>query len=560
MKPLTVIVTASGAPGTAALLHALRANGEREVRLVGTDMSERSVGRHLCDAFHLVPAGSDPGFPRRDPRDRRARGRSGRSCRSRRSTSKASPARPVASATSPSSSLRPTRSTARTTRPRATPSCAASGLPAPDFRRVQGAAAGRGGRARARLSGPAGVLQAGVLLGLARLPDPRPDRRPRRPAPPRAARLGLDAPRGGGRDPGVGRRPDRPARDGARHRPGAHDRRDRERLARSSSATRRPARRCAPASRCTSSRSRTTALMTLSNAIVAELGIEHFFNIQLVGDYVIEINPRISTIVYQEDLNLPYLGVKRAIGEISDDELRALRPRIRPGPDGAALLRPARVRCRLRALSFRDTSGDCPRDMARQDMSGDCPRTRPEETCLFESRTARSTSPGSRGRTSQALRRKGVDARLVVFNRGKLHPEADWSLDRHGGLPRRLATQFAALAKLLPKTDVFHFYFGLTLVPPSLQFPILQAARKKSVFHYLGSDIRGKTPGRADRRQARRRGDRRLLRRASLGARGARRPARPRPARVHARAAVRQPAAARRPRAVEPREEGHAAT
>ena len=32
------------------------------MRLVGTDMSERSVGRHLCDAFHLVPAGSDPGF------------------------------------------------------------------------------------------------------------------------------------------------------------------------------------------------------------------------------------------------------------------------------------------------------------------------------------------------------------------------------------------------------------------------------------------------------------------------------------------------------------------
>jgi hypothetical protein len=46
---------------------------------------------------------------------------------------------------------------------------------------------------------------------------------------------------------------------------------------------------------------------------------------------VIEINPRISTIVYQDDLNLPYLGVKRAIGEISDDELRELRPRIRPG-------------------------------------------------------------------------------------------------------------------------------------------------------------------------------------------------------------------------------------
>src|SRR5690348_14344921 len=63
MKSLTVVVTASGAPGTAALLRALRENGERELRLVGTDMSERSVGRHLCDAFHLVPAGSSPEFP-----------------------------------------------------------------------------------------------------------------------------------------------------------------------------------------------------------------------------------------------------------------------------------------------------------------------------------------------------------------------------------------------------------------------------------------------------------------------------------------------------------------
>jgi glycosyltransferase involved in cell wall biosynthesis len=93
----------------------------------------------------------------------------------------------------------------------------------------------------------------------------------------------------------------------------------------------------------------------------------------------------------------------------------------------------------------------------------------------------------------QALRRKGVDARLVVFERGKLHPEADWSLDRRGGLARRLATQLAAFARLAPATDVFHFYFGLTLVPKSVQFPLLRALRKRSVFHYLGSDIRGKT-------------------------------------------------------------------
>ncbi len=73
------------------------------------------------------------------------------------------------------------------------------------------------------------------------------------------------------------------------------------------------------------------ALMEIADRLVAELAIEHFFNIQLVGEHVIEINPRISTIVYQDDLNLPYLGVKRALGEISDEELVALRGRVRPG-------------------------------------------------------------------------------------------------------------------------------------------------------------------------------------------------------------------------------------
>jgi hypothetical protein len=72
------------------------------------------------------------------------------------------------------------------------------------------------------------------------------------------------------------------------------------------------------------------ALMETAAKIVAELDLDHFFNIQLVGEYVIEINPRISTIVYQEDLNLPWLGVKHALGEISADELAELAGRIRP--------------------------------------------------------------------------------------------------------------------------------------------------------------------------------------------------------------------------------------
>ena len=94
----------------------------------------------------------------------------------------------------------------------------------------------------------------------------------------------------------------------------------------------------------------------------------------------------------------------------------------------------------------------------------------------------------------QAQRRKGVDARLVVFERYRLHPEADRSLDRTGGLARRQLAQWRAFVQLLPLTDVFHFYFGLTLVPRSLQFPLLRAARRRSVLHFLGSDIRGKSP------------------------------------------------------------------
>jgi hypothetical protein len=93
-----------------------------------------------------------------------------------------------------------------------------------------------------------------------------------------------------------------------------------------------------------------------------------------------------------------------------------------------------------------------------------------------------------------ALRRRGIDARLVVFNRGRLHSDADVDLRRPRGFLRGQAVQWRALARLLPNTDIFHFYFGLTLVPKSVQFPLLRVFRKKSLYHFLGSDIRGKRP------------------------------------------------------------------
>ena len=94
----------------------------------------------------------------------------------------------------------------------------------------------------------------------------------------------------------------------------------------------------------------------------------------------------------------------------------------------------------------------------------------------------------------RALRARGVDAQLVVFNRYALHPEADVDLQRRGGLLRQQVTQWRAFARLAPRTDIFHFYFGLTLLPKSVQFPLLRALGKRSVMHFLGSDIRGKPP------------------------------------------------------------------
>ena len=307
VKPLTVLVSASGAPGTAALLRGLRENGEREVRLVGTDMSERSIGRHLCDAFHLVPAGADPGFPDaildvcaregvdavlpqssfdleglaehkqrfadagiavlvaspgRDPAlerqggvlrvpaaDRRADDRlPARQRRRRRSRPpRASSATPTGRSASSPSSRRARAASASSTRPStARTSCCTSG------------------RARSAMR----LEEAVELIG----DDP-------------TDLLVMELATGGERTiDGIA--------DGGRIALGHPKTREAMRagLAMYFVTLDDP------------------QLMEIADRIAAELALDHFFNIQLVGDAVIEINPRISTIVYQDDLDIPYLG------------------------------------------------------------------------------------------------------------------------------------------------------------------------------------------------------------------------------------------------------------
>ncbi len=330
MTPLTIVVTASGAPGTAALLRALRQNGEREVRLVGTDMSERAIGRHACDAFYLVPPGSDPGFADAVLDICLREG--------------ARVVLPQSSFDLPGLAHARERFAAQgvtvlVSSPEAVRRCNdkaetyalldAIGVRGPAWRRVVGGEAVD--RAARDLGYPSRELCLKPVFSSGtrgfRILSARADRRQQllanRPGVPEALRLEevvellgdddttellvMELATGGERTvDGIAA--------GGRILLGHPKTREAMRagLAMYFQTLVDP------------------GLMEVAERIVAALGLDYFFNIQLVGDCVIEINPRISTIVYQEDLNLPWLGVKHALGEVSAEELAALSARVRP--------------------------------------------------------------------------------------------------------------------------------------------------------------------------------------------------------------------------------------
>lgn len=62
LRDLTVLITAAGnvfMPGTTACL---RKNGERNIRLIGADMNDDSSILQMCDAYYSVPRGDDPNY------------------------------------------------------------------------------------------------------------------------------------------------------------------------------------------------------------------------------------------------------------------------------------------------------------------------------------------------------------------------------------------------------------------------------------------------------------------------------------------------------------------
>ncbi|MCU0259283.1 MAG: ATP-grasp domain-containing protein, partial [Solirubrobacteraceae bacterium] len=71
-------------------------------------------------------------------------------------------------------------------------------------------------------------------------------------------------------------------------------------------------------------------LVATAGHVCRTLGLDWFVNVQFIGDRLLEVNPRVSTFVYQEDFILPYLGIKYALGELGDDDIAAAQARVRP--------------------------------------------------------------------------------------------------------------------------------------------------------------------------------------------------------------------------------------
>ena len=327
MRDITVLLTASGAPGTAALIRALRMNGERGVRVVGVDMSPQSIGRYVCDRFYVVPPGREPGFAdalldivRRENID----------CilpQSSFDLLAVSEARERFMGTtvlvSPPDAIRPANDKAATYA-----LLERLGLRAPASRRVSGS------RALALAAEELGYPEYPVCFKPVfssgsrgfRVLDASVDRA-KQLIDERPGNLAMRLrdvvellPEEGG--------PDLLVMELAEGRERTVDGIARSGQVLLAHAKTRESMRAGLAMYFETLNDHW--LVEVAQRIVAELGIEYFFNIQLVGDVVIEINPRISTVVYQEDLNLPYLGVKSALGEITPGDLALLSARVRP--------------------------------------------------------------------------------------------------------------------------------------------------------------------------------------------------------------------------------------
>jgi carbamoyl-phosphate synthase large subunit len=72
-------------------------------------------------------------------------------------------------------------------------------------------------------------------------------------------------------------------------------------------------------------------LVEQTKIILREIPLSFCVNLQFIGDRLMEINPRVSTFIYQEDLIAPYLSLKLAMDEVLKRDIMEYAKKIRYG-------------------------------------------------------------------------------------------------------------------------------------------------------------------------------------------------------------------------------------
>jgi len=55
LRPIKLLLTATGAPGCSTLIRQLKNNGERKIEIISTDIDEEVIGKFWSDKFYIVP-------------------------------------------------------------------------------------------------------------------------------------------------------------------------------------------------------------------------------------------------------------------------------------------------------------------------------------------------------------------------------------------------------------------------------------------------------------------------------------------------------------------------
>lgn len=62
MKDITVLLSACNSPTMPGLIKCIKNNGERNIKIIGIDMSEEPSAKYLVDRFYKVPSAEDPSY------------------------------------------------------------------------------------------------------------------------------------------------------------------------------------------------------------------------------------------------------------------------------------------------------------------------------------------------------------------------------------------------------------------------------------------------------------------------------------------------------------------